>query len=159
MKFYQELDDAVILHLDSTEARTKEPFNDQYENTDTDHAKAYPAVYFELLEPVQWNQAGNQYQTAKVRGQLHCVVYDIKDSKVKIQEFAQQIFLQFHNVKLYDIEQRELTSEWVRVGSSKPKRYGNLKVIQIEFEFEGFDYSTLPTNLDGPITFNIEIIP
>lgn len=157
MKVYSDLDEAMENLLTTTSAKTVEPFNDQYRNTETEHAKAYPAAYFELLEPISWNQAGNQYQQATMRARIHCVVFDIKTTKQKIHEFGQEIFEKLHQVKLYAAH-KELTSEWVRSGSSLPKRYKNLKVLTIDFEFEGFDYSTLPTNLDGPVNFNV-IIP
>ncbi len=158
MKIYDELDSAMEILFGSTTAKTVEPYNDQYRNTETDHAKAYPAVYFEMLEPINWTQGGNQFQQAKMQARLHVVVYDLTTTKTKLNAFSQEVFLKAHQVVLADADGNQLTSEWVRIRSSLQKRYKNLKVMQIDFEFEGFDYSTLPTNLSGPVSFNV-IIP
>jgi len=157
MNIYNELDTALAAVLQTTSAKTVQPYNEQYKSTDTDHARSYPATYYELLDPISFSQAGNQYQQARVRMRMHCVVYDITEGKSKVTTFAQEVFLKLHQIKLYDADQRELTSELVRIGSDLPKRYKNLKVIIIDFECEAFDYSTLPTNLSGPITFNVLI--
>lgn len=157
MKLDTEIDTALEAVLITTTAKTVEPFNDQYTNTQTEHAKAYPAVYPEVMDPVTYSQGGNAYQQARMRVRFHCVVHDIKTTKAAINTFAQEVFMKLHQLKLYDTVGRELTSEMVRIVSNKPKRYSNLKVLTIDFEFEAYDYSTLPTNLSGPVNFNIVV--
>ncbi len=156
MKLYDELEGAMQEALEAT-AATVEYYNDQYRNTDKDHAKRYPAVYFELLEPVQFTQSGTQYQQARMRARLHCVVFDLKNNKTAIHDFSQDVFIAMHQRRLKDPENRDLTTEWVRVASTMPERHGNLKVMYIDFEFEAFDYYTLPTNLESAPNFTIQI--
>lgn len=142
MKIYEELDCALGALLDQSSAKTVAPFNGQYRNTENDTAKAYPANYYELLEPISFTQSGNQYQQAQVRARIHCVVYDLIDSKEKINKFAQETFELLNQKRLYYADKSELTTPLVRVASSLPKRYKNLKVIMIDVEFEAFDLSS-----------------
>lgn len=158
MKIYEELDTALKALLSTTSAKTVEEFNDQYHHTETDNAKSYPAIYFEVMDPMTFTQAGNQYQQATTKLRMHCVVYDLLASKTKCVDFAQEVFKKLHQIKLYDASNTELSSELCRVNGSMPKRYKNLKVILIDFECEVFDYSTLPdTTLLPPNSFNVTI--
>jgi len=160
MTIYSELDRALEAKLLQSSAATVEPFNDQYRNTEKDVAKAYPATYFELIEPINYSQAGNDYQQATIRARVHCVVYDLKDTKAKIHAFAQEIFMFLKGQKLYYQDNSELTSPLVRVSSTLPKRYKNLKVLTIDFEFEAFDMSTLPTGLqEVAASFTLNQVP
>lgn len=157
MTIYSELDRALLAKLSQSSAATVEPFNDQYRNTEKDVAKAYPATYFELIEPINYSQAGNDYQQATMRARVHCVVYDIKDSKAKIHAFGQEIFQFLKGQRLYYQDNSELTSPLVRVSSSLAKRYKNLKVLTIDFEFEAYDMTSLPNDLqEVAVNFTIQ---
>lgn len=152
MKVYSELDKAIGAKLGDVPAlKTIEPYNQQYENTQTEDAKDYPAAYFELLEPVNWEDAGYKLQTAKVRARVHLVVFTVRRTKDKILNLGQDVLELMSGASLLDSEGSNLTGEWSRVSSSIPKRYKGLKVIKIDFEFQAFDNSTMSNGGGGII--------
>lgn len=143
MKIYQELDTQAIalVQAATTPFKTIEAYNEQYQNTTKDDAKGYPALYLELLEPINWVQSGNQLQMATVRTRLHVVHFTLKTEKTGIHELAQTAFEVFNQKALFIAPDKQLTTEWVRVASSLPKRYRQLKVLTIDFEFNLIDRS------------------
>ena len=156
MNVYSELDSAIKTKLQEiTEVKTVEEYNDQYRNTQSEDAKEYPAVYFELLEPVNWEDAGNDWQHARIRARMHVVVFDISRTKEKIHALAQLVFLKMDGVTLLGTGGYHLTSKWKRSASSLPKRYKQLKVLLIDFEFEAFDSSSMPVLGSQLIGFTI----
>lgn len=157
MKIYNDFDEAAVnLVLGASSSfKTIEPYNEQYQNTEKDDPKGYPALYIELLEPITWRQAGNAYQTADVRTRLHVVHFSLKTDKQGIHAHGQEAFELFNQKKLFDTDGNEMTTEWVRVGSSLPKRYRQLKVLTIDFEFGLFDRSGVFNWGQANVTFNI----
>ena len=148
MKVYTELDTAIGAKLgEITALDTIEPYNQQYENTQTEDAKDYPAAYFELMEPVNWEEAGNKWQTAKIRARVHVVVFTVQRTKNKIHALGQEVFERLNGCSLIDTAGNNLTGEWTRISSSIPKRYKQLKVIKIDFEFQAFDNTAMPNNV------------
>lgn len=144
MNVYSELDTAIQAKLvELTSLKKVEPYNNQYQNTEKDDPKPYPAVYYELLEPVNWQDAGNDWQTAQIRARMHVVVFDVKRTKNDIHAIGQEVFVKMENVTLLGTGGYILTSKWTRVSSSLQKRYKQLKVITIDFEFEIFDSSSI----------------
>lgn len=157
MKIYKELDEQVIALAQAagTPFKTIEAYNEQYQNTTKDDPKGYPALYFELLEPINWIQSGNQYQHAPVRGRLHVVHFSLKTEKTGIHDLSQIAFTAFNQKALFTTPDNQITTEWVRVASSLPKRYRQLKVLTIDFEFNLMDRSGMQLWNQASVTFNI----
>jgi len=161
MKVYQDWDDSTSVSASQLAGifKTIEPYNEQYQNTTKDDAKGYPALYFELLEPINWTQAGNGYQTARVRSKMHVVSHSLSRTKQSIHSISQNVLENFSNKRLFiDSTEIQLTTEWVRVASSLPKRFNNLRVVIIDFEFDLIDTSLMPnlTGAPGETTFTIQ---
>lgn len=119
-------------------------FNDQYKNTEDEKATRYPAIYIEMLDPVEWKQSGRKFQTGRLSIRLHCVVYDIKDSPDRTIDFCQKVFEHINSKGLYDNTDFQLTTELVRSTTTFPKRYNQLKVVLMDFDCECFDVSNMP---------------
>lgn len=126
-----------------TEVKKVDWYNEQYQNTEDEKATRYPAVYVEFLEPINWRQSGDKFQLADCTIKLHIVVYDILDSPLRTLQVAQAIFEHINSKGLYD-GAKQLTTELVRSSSSFPKRYNQLKVVEMNFDFEVFDVSGMP---------------
>lgn len=142
MKVYDELDAAIKAKLLLiTEFKTAEEYNDQYRNTEKDDAKDYPASYFEFLEPINWDDAGEGWQHAPVTVRIHVVSFTLRRDKVKLHTLGQKVFKAFHKSTLFGTGGYHLTSKMTRVASSVPKRYKQLKVMTIDFSFEAYDNS------------------
>jgi hypothetical protein len=146
MIVYERLDVATKQHIEqlSSTFKTVEPFNDQYTNTENEDAKLYPACYFELMEPVNWKQYLNNWQSATVRMRFHVVVFDIKRTKTDLHSASQLLFQLTQNATIPELDGSQLTGEFMRVASTVPKRYKQLKVITMDFEFELYDKSAIP---------------
>lgn len=157
MKVYQELDTQIKAALGAIPTlKTKEEYNDQYRNTESDDAKQYPAAYFELIEPMKWNTAGEGWRHATVQCRIHVVAFDIKRDKGSIHTLGQQVLEKMNGTTLMSTGNiYHLTSEWNNIDSSVPKRYKQLKVIILDFEFEAFDPSCMPNFTQQPVTFTI----
>lgn len=157
MKVYQQLDDVTKTAISEiAELKTVEAYNDQYRNLENEDPKLYPAAYFELLEPLYWEQGLNNWQHAKVRMRIHVVVFDVKRTKVDLHDISQKVFVRLNGASFTDpTNTYNLTSAWNRVASSVPKRYKQVKVLTIDFEFEAFDASSVPTL--GTQTVNITV--
>ena len=126
MKFYQELDDVMVAAASLAAGfKTVEPYNQQYQNTEKDDPKGYPACYMEALDPINWEQAGMQFLNATMRARAHIVVNTLKTTKDGINEAGQRIFEALNQKQLWIDPTTQLTTEWVLVASSLPKRDNN----------------------------------
>lgn len=119
-------------------------FNDQYKNTKDQKAESYPAIYIEILDPVNWKQLGDGLQTAKMSIQLHVVLFNLKDEPNAVLELAQLLHLAIQQKCLLDVNEKQITSELCRISSTLPKRYNQLKVMKVTYEFEYYDDSAMP---------------
>lgn len=116
-------------------------YNEQYQNTEDERATRYPAVYIEFLDPVNWVQNGRRWQHATIGIKLHLVVFDLLDSPLRALEFGQLVFEQLNNAVLTDANSGQLTTELVRESTTFPKRYNQLKIIELTWQCEAFDSS------------------
>lgn len=119
-------------------------YNEQYRNTEDEKATRYPAVYIEFSDGINWMQSGDKWQHGILSVSLHCVLFDILDSPVRTLQFAQDVFTCINSKGLYDADGNQLSTELVRIRSSFPKRYNQLKVAVLEFECEIFDTTDRP---------------
>ena len=157
MKVYSEFENAAQTRLLSVAGvKTVEEYNEQYENTISEDPIGFPAVYFELMEPIDWEQLGNNHQAADVTIKLHVVAFYLKKQQNIINDLAQSVLVKFQGFSMVDSEGNQLSTEWIRSSSTKPKRYGNLKVIQIEFKGRLMDCSLMPTVTAGTFQFQIQ---
>jgi hypothetical protein len=156
MNVYSELDLATNAKLQEiTSVKHVEEYNGQYLNTETEDAKLYPAVYHELLEPIIWNEEGNDWQSAKIRTRIHVVVFDLKRTKADLHTVGQDVFLKMEGVTLLGTGGYHLTSKWNRVASTLPKRYKQLKVLTIDFEYQAFDSTSMQAMETEQVGFTI----
>ncbi len=137
------------------EVKSFDWFNQQYVNTEKQKAESYPAVYFEILDPQNWQDGSNGLQVATMRIKLHCVVFNLKDEPNAVMELTQKIYLLFQGKALY-VDPIQLTSKMSRVSSEFMKRYNQLKVMTLTFEFSYFDNSAEPVLVAvSPVSFVI----
>lgn len=122
-------------------------FNDQYKNTKEQKAESYPAVYIEILDPVNWKQLGDGLQTAKMNIQLHVVLFNLKDEPNAVMELAQLLHVAIQRKCLLDVNDKQITSELCRISSTLPKMYNQLKVMKVTYECEFYDDSAIPVQV------------
>ena len=158
MTIYGKIKAAIEGYMTGVGAKGIYWYNEQYQNMTEENAKRFPAVFIEILDPVIWKETGRHYQHGDVVARLHCVVYDIKEEPDKALAFAQQIFERLNGKVLY-AENKQISTEMVRVSNTFPKRYNQLKVVLIDFRFEAHDLSGMPVyeQPDPPVLFNIEL--
>lgn len=158
MKIYKDIDTALTAALNAfSTAKTKEPYNEQYQNTTTEQAAPYPALYWEILEPLNWTDGSNGYLQAGVRLRIHCVVYDITTSRDRLFDFSEAVFQKL-SLSILTAGGMDLSSNLTLVNTSLPKRYGNLKVMTHDYACEIFNLSSLPqgqTFDPGPFSLTI----
>lgn len=114
-------------------------YNEQYMHTESEQVEAYPAVYIEIMDPVNWITAGDKMQHATVSVRLHVVMDTLSVSPEPVMDLTQTIFLQI-NDKAFDENAVEITSRWIRIATDFPKRYRKLKVMKVVFEAEVYDF-------------------
>jgi hypothetical protein len=155
MTIYKRLKDAIEAKLQASTANKIDWYNEQYTNMEAEKATQYPAVYIEMLDPVQWKESGRNYQHGDVVARMHCVVNDVREEPDRAINFAQRVFLSLNGEVLTSAGQ-QISTELTRTSSNFPKRYGKLKVVLIDFRFEAHDLSAMPVLEDAsPVTFNI----
>lgn len=144
MTVYDSFDTACELHIMGSLPSvfgTIEPYNEQDRNTDKEDPKKYPAIYYELLEPINWRTHGDLYQSAKVRMRLHVVEKTLKTPKSRLHAKAQQVFFAFQGAALLLEDTTIVMNNLTRVASTLPKRYRMIQKMEIDFEGELFDLS------------------
>lgn len=154
MKVYQELDDCIESYMTNSDFKKVEPFNDQYQNIKDEDPIVLPAIYWELLEPLEWNLIGNKSQSAEATIRFHVAVKTLTTNKSGIHDFGQRALDRLTGKVFWDSDGNQLTTQLVRVRSSLPKRYAGLKVIQIDFKCQLFDCSLMPNPQQVNFTFN-----
>lgn len=158
MKIYQLFDESLSAVLSEiTEFKTIEPYNQQYQNTEKEDAKAYPAVYYELLEPVNWEALLEGLQVASVQARVHVVEFSVKREKESLHDLAQAVFKKLNGSPLYH-SGAQLTCELARVSSSVPKRYRQVKVLTIDFKFLLVDVSNIEI-IDSVSGLAVKVFP
>ena len=157
MKVYQEFDLGMSAKLMTIPGmKTVEEYNEQYRNTEQENAKLYPATYHEILEPITWETLGNNHQAADVTIRLHVVTFYLKNQKTTIHSVSQDVFEAINGWKMTDSDGNQLSTEWMRSSSTFVKRFGNLKVIEIEFKGRLFDCSIMPDLTNTTFQFQIQ---
>lgn len=130
-------------------------FNEQYLNTDKDEVEPYPAIYIEIVDPVEWGTAGDKMQHGKMRVKLHVVIDTLKPTPEPLMLLTQDVFLLI-NDQAFNNGDAEITSRWQRINSSVVKRYRKLKVMTTTFEAEVYDFTPMDELTPAEnITFNI----
>ena len=132
-------------------------YNQQYQNTKDQKPINYPAVYFEILDPQNWESGSNGLQVANMRVKLHIVVFDLNDEPNAVMTLTQKVYQYFNGKSLFIIDSNtQLTSKWSRVQTEFIKRYNQLKVMTITFNFSYFDSSDEPLLVNAaPVNFII----
>jgi hypothetical protein len=126
-------------------------YNQQYLNTEKQKAINYPAVYIEVLDPQNWEDASAGLQVANMRIKLHIVDFDLKDDPEDIMDLTQTVFLAVQGVALYDfVNDIQVTSKMVRVATEFTTRYNQLKRMSLTLNFAYFDYSSAPIYIQTP---------
>lgn len=124
------------------EVKSVDWYNEQYQNTDKEHVEAYPAVYIEILDPVNWIPAGEQMQHGTMNVKLHVVVDSLLLSPEPVMDLSQLVFLKI-NDSAFNHEEHQITGRWIRTATDMPKRYRKLKVMKTTFEAEVYDLTAM----------------
>ena len=125
------------------EIKTVDWYNQQYENTEEDYARLYPAVYIEIADPSNWSDAGNKMQHGTVSIRLHVVDFNLKDDPVEVMQLDQKIFLKLHGNPLFDINGNQVATCLTRKTTDLVKRYNQLKIMRPVYVSEVFDISAM----------------
>lgn len=153
MNVYKQVYDAleaIITGIQSNGSNAFKKFdwyNEQYQNTEQEKATRYPVVYLEIIDPINWNQLGNDVQCANMRAMLHVIHYDVKDSPLELMDLSQLVYSALNRKCLWLPNNDQLSTSMVRYYTELPKRYSQLKVSKIGFEFEVYDYSNIPVTV------------
>lgn len=131
-------------------------YNEQYLNTEKDEVELYPAVYIEIVDPVDWGTAGDLMQHGKMRVKLHVVVDTLKPTPEPLMNLVQEVFLLI-NDQAFNNGSVAITSRWNRISTSLVKRYRKLKVMTVTFDAEVYDTTAMAAYVPVPnVTFTIE---
>lgn len=126
--------------------KTVDWYNEQYQNTEKENPRAYPAVYIEFIDPIEFTDASNKMQHTSAKILLHCVTNYLTDSPEAALNFSQWIAGTLNGKDLFTTigeTPAQLTTKLVRQNVSMPKRYKNLKVVKIQFICEAYDQSLM----------------
>jgi len=141
--------DAIKAQLESNnEIKTIDWYNEQYQNTEKDFPRNFKAVYIEVVDPVEFKEAGNKLQLATIRVRLHIVLFSLKDTPVDSLQFTQTVAGILNGKDLFTQMGEatvQLTTKLVRNRAAMPKRYKNQKVTNLEMICEAYDQSLMDT--------------
>lgn len=146
MKIYNDFETALKTRLTMAGVfKTMAWYNEQDENTDSEKAIAYPAVFYQLA-PVDWHQLGNGHQSASAVLEITIVTHTLTDTPNIVFSLAEAAHKQLSGKALIQ-DDVQLTTAMVR---RRTDFYGNrfkmLKKARIEYLFELFDHNlTEPT--------------
>lgn len=155
---YIEIKEAIktLINASVPTIKSVEFFNEQYTNTEKQKAEAYPALYIEILDPINWVQMGDGVQAGTMKIQLHTVVVNLSDFPDAVLELEQLVFLALQQNYFKYQDGKEMTSEIIRVSNTLPKKYKTMKVSKSTFEFEFYDHSAAALNTQ--IVTNIPMV-
>lgn len=157
MIIYNTVYEAIKQHLNAVQSiKEIDWYNQQYQNFNSEKAIPRRAVYVEMLDPVNWDQM-TPGQSGSVNITLHCVVYDVKDSPVKALEFAQEVWKALQRKDLFDEDNQQVTTELIRSSTNMPKRYDQVKVMQVTFVTHVYDGSGIEDTQDVNVNFNVNV--
>lgn len=148
------------------EIKKIDEYNNQYENASQEHATAFPAVYIEIVTPLNWETGGNKMQMAQdAQIRLHVVNFSMKEQLNDHYTLTQLVTSKLANKALLgtegvapNVQQKQYTTELVRTATSTNKRARQVKASIITFSTCIYDDSLMDVLVDGtPIEFNIEI--
>lgn len=148
------------------EIKKIDEYNMQYENASQEHATAFPAVYIEIVTPLNWQTAGNKMQIAEdAQIRVHVVNFSMKEQLTDHYALTQLVTDKLANKPLIALEgvapnqvEKQYTTELVRTATGANKRARQVKASIITFSTCIYDDSLMDVLVDGtPIEFNIEI--
>lgn len=126
-------------------------YNQQYFNLESERAEPYPAVYFELQNPLVWKEAGNKMQNAEANITLHICVNTLEDKPNKLFAIVDLVEKAINGKIIFDASGNQVTTELVRGTTDFVLRQKNLKVFKTAFKTEIFDINLMPATTPGVI--------
>lgn len=142
----------TLIEDNLTDIKKVDWFNDQYNRYEDIKALPKKLCLIEFPDTIDWQARGNGVQQADVDIRLHLVVIDIKDSPVSIYQYAANVY-QFLDKKVLWDGNDQLSTELVRVRSTKITPDTQVKVIILDFRTNIIDTSASPQTIQVSPTF------
>lgn len=150
--YYNSIKSIIDCHLEAI--KTIDWFNNQYERYEDLKAVAFPALYVEFEDDIDWETLGNGEQQAETQIVFHLVAFDIGDSPASILLQAKELHKILHG-KLLSDEELQLSTELVRTKSRLNTEFDQLKVVKLTYDTTLFDYSTVKATKTVEVSLGI----
>ncbi len=140
--YYNDLKQHITANM--PEIKHIDWYNGQYNRYEEVKATAFPALYIEFGNPLQWQTHGNGLQVAVDSSiRFHLVLFDVNDNPELNLALASNLHKLLHLYKIKDANSVQLSTGLMRTSSELLTDFDQLKVIILEYSTALYDYSTI----------------
>jgi len=155
INYYNDLKQLINTNL--TAIKHIDWYNGQYTRYEQVNATAFPALYIEFGNPLNWETHGNGLQVAvNAEIRFHLVLFDVNDNPEQQLQLAQQLHKLLHLHKINDISTgKQLSTPLMRTSSELITEFDQIKVVVLSYATALYDDSTMPQTTSVNVSPNV----